>query len=174
MTQASQASDAMDSVREHERLEAARARRRLAQVGLNATSVERFLGEVVGTDLHAKTILSLSLGTLGVLHATSLCIHVVGRAMAWARGTDPKHCIKQFDRLLSNAHFSPWNIAPQWVRFLLGERQDAWIALDWTEFDADEQATLCAYLVTGHGRATHQPRRPASHSGKDQARWRCN
>ena len=154
MTQASQASDAMDSVREHERLEAARARRRLAQVGLNATSVERFLGEVVGTDLHAKTILSLSLGTLGVLHATSLCIHVVGRAMAWARGTDPKHCIKQFDRLLSNAHFSPWNIAPQWVRFLLGERQDAWIALDWTEFDADEQATLCAYLVTGHGRAT--------------------
>jgi len=154
MTQANRVSDAADSLKEQERLDAARARRRLAQVGLNAASVQRFLEEVVGTDLHAKMVLSLALGTLGVLHATSLCIHVVGRAMAWARGMDPKHCIKQFDRLLSNAHFSPWSIAPQWVRFVLAGRQDAWVAMDWTEFDADEQSTLCAYLVTGHGRAT--------------------
>jgi hypothetical protein len=78
----------------------------------------------------------------------------VGRAMAWARGADPKHCIKQFDRMLSNSHFTPWAIARQWAAFALGERQEAWVALDWTEFDADDQATLCAYLVTRHGRAT--------------------
>jgi len=80
-----------DSTNDEERQYAARARRQLARVGLNATSIERFLTDAVEVDLHAKTILSLSLGTLGVLHATSLCIHVVGRAMAWARGTDPKH-----------------------------------------------------------------------------------
>ncbi len=49
-----------------EALAAARARRQLARVGLNATSIERFLKEIVDVDLHAKTILSLSLGTLGV------------------------------------------------------------------------------------------------------------
>jgi hypothetical protein len=143
-----------DSATDDERQYAAKARRQLARVGLNAKSIERFLSEIVEDDLHAKTILSLSLGTLGVLHATSLCIHVVGRAMAWARGADPKHCIKQFDRMLSNLNFTPWVVARPWVAFVLGERQEAWVALDWTEFDADEQATLCAYLVTRHGRAT--------------------
>lgn len=137
-----------------ERVHAAHARRQLARVGLNAASIERFLRTIVDTDLHAKMVLSLSLGTLGVLHAASLCIHVVGRAMAWARGTDPKHAIKQFDRLLSNANFSPSALARSWVSFVLGKRQEAWIALDWTEFDADDHSTLCAYLVTRHGRAT--------------------
>jgi len=139
---------------EAERQYAAKARQQLGRVGLSAKNIERFLSEIVEDDLHAKTILSLALGTLGVLHAASLCIHVVGRAMAWARGADPKHCIKQFDRMLSNSHFTPWAIARQWASFILGERQEAWVALDWTEFDADDQATLCAYLVTRHGRAT--------------------
>jgi hypothetical protein len=139
---------------EHERQYAAKARRQLGRVGLNAKDIERFLSGIVEADLHVKTILSLALGTVGVLHAASLFIHVVGRAMAWARGADPKHCIKQFDRMLSNGNFTPWAIARQWASFVLGERQEAWVALDWTEFDADDQATLCAYLVTRHGRAT--------------------
>jgi Transposase DDE domain len=143
-----------DSSAEHEREYAAKARWQLGRVGLNGKNIERFLSEVVEIDLHVKTILSLALGTLGVLHATSLCIHVVGRAMAWARGADPKHCIKQFDRMLSNSNFTPWVIARPWASFVLGERQEAWVALDWTEFDADDQATICAYLVTRHGRAT--------------------
>jgi hypothetical protein len=147
-------SAATDSSEQDERQHAAKARQQLGRVGLNAKSIERFLAEVVEDDLHVKTILSLALGTLGVLHATSLCIHVVGRAMAWARGADPKHCIKQFDRMLSSANFVPSALARQWVAFVLGKREEAWIALDWTEFDADKQATLCAYLVTRHGRAT--------------------
>jgi Transposase DDE domain len=154
MTTTSQTLATTDHDHSQERVHAAHARRQLARVGLNAASIERFLRAIVATDLHAKTILSLSLGTLGVLHAASLCIHVIGRAMAWARGTDPKHAIKQFDRLLSNANFSPSALARSWVSFVLGERKEAWIALDWTEFDADDQATLCAYLVTRHGRAT--------------------
>ena len=137
-----------------EQLSAARARRQMARVGLNRASIERFLKQIIEDDLHAKTILSLSLGTLGVLHAASVCIHVVGRAMAWARGTAPKHAIKQFDRLLSNSNVTPWALARQWAAFILSDRKDALIAIDWTEFDKDDHSTLCAYLVTRHGRAT--------------------
>jgi hypothetical protein len=137
-----------------EQLHAARARKRLARMGLNARSIETFLKDAVEVDLHAKTVLSLSLGTVGVLHALSLCIHVVGRALAWARGGDPKHAIKQVDRLLSNARVSISGLARPWAEFLIGERKEVLVALDWTDFDADDHTTLCAYLVTRHGRAT--------------------
>jgi hypothetical protein len=123
-------------------------------MGLNARSIETFLKDAVEVDLHAKTVLSLSLGTVGVLHALSLCIHVVGRALAWARGGDPKHAIKQVDRLLSNARVSISGLARPWAEFLIGERKEVLVALDWTDFDADDHTTLCAYLVTRHGRAT--------------------
>lgn len=55
-----------------------RAKRQLAKVGLNETSIKSFLKEVVDEDLHAKTVMSVSLATLGALHAGSLCIHVIG------------------------------------------------------------------------------------------------
>jgi hypothetical protein len=93
-----------------ERSHSTRVRKQLARVGLSADSVERFLNEAVKLDLHVKTVLSLSLATLGVLHAVSLCIHVVGRALAWARDGHPKHAIKQVDRLLSNERVSPWQL----------------------------------------------------------------
>jgi len=131
-----------------------RARRRLAKMGLNTKSIQAFLRDTVEADLHAKTVLSLSMGTVGVLTAASLCIHVVGRALAWAEGGDPKHAIKQFDRLLSNANVSIWNMAESWAQFVVGERKEVLVALDWTEFDADDHSTLAAYLVTRHGRAT--------------------
>ena len=137
-----------------ERLHAGRARRRLARMGLNARSIETFLKDAVEVDLHAKTVLSLSMGTVGVLHALSLCIHVIGRALAWAHGGDPKHAIKQVDRLLSNAKVSIEGLARPWAGFLIGERKEILVALDWTDFDADDHTTLCAYLVTRHGRAT--------------------
>ena len=37
---------------------------------------------------------------------------------------------------------------------LLVEREDAVVALDWTEFDADGHATIALHLLTSHGRAT--------------------
>jgi hypothetical protein len=36
----------------------------------------------------------------------------------------------------------------------LGARTEVAIALDWTDFEKDDHTTLCAYLVTRHGRAT--------------------
>ena len=105
-----------------ERAEVAKTRRQLAKVGLSAASIERFLGDVLDVDWHAATVRSVSLGTLGVLHAVSLCIHVIGRASAWARGTDPKHAVKQIDRLLSNENVTVWAFAHAWVRFIVGQR----------------------------------------------------
>jgi hypothetical protein len=139
---------------ETEKREAAKARRRLSKVGLNAESIERFLDQVVDVDWHVATMRSVSLGTLGVLHATSLCLHVIGRAAAWARDVDPKHSVKQIDRLLSNENVTIWAFARAWVRFVIGPRPEALVALDWTEFDADGHSTIAAYLVTNHGRAT--------------------
>lgn len=139
---------------ETEQRETAKARRRLAKAGLNAASIERFLADVLEVDWHAATLRSVSLGTLGVLHAVSLCIHVIGRAAAWARDKDPKHAVKQIDRLLSNENVSIWAFARAWVRFVVGPRPEVLVALDWTEFDADGHATIAAYLITNHGRAT--------------------
>ena len=36
----------------------------------------------------------------------------------------------------------------------MGPRPEIVVALDWTEFDADNQSTVALYLVTKHGRAT--------------------
>jgi len=69
-------------------------------------------------------------------------------------GTDPKHAIKQVDRLLSNSAISVWLFFARWVPFVVGPRKALRVALDWTEFDRDGQATIALYLLTKHGRAT--------------------
>ncbi len=41
-----------------------------------------------------------------------------------------------------------------WVKYLVAGREEILVALDWTEFDADDQCTIALYLITRHGRAT--------------------
>ncbi len=139
---------------EHEERHSATVAARRSRLGLSPATIERFLAETVEFDLHAKTILSLKMGTLGVLHAVSLCIHVIGRALAWSEAKDPKHAIKQVDRLLANENFVPWAMFDPWVKYLVAERDEILVALDWTEFDGDDQSTIALYLITRHGRAT--------------------
>jgi len=105
-------------------------------------------------DLHAKTVLSLAMGVVGVLHAATLGIHAIGRGMAAAAGLKSKHATKQLDRLLSNGKVHLWRLYRSWVQFVVGPRKELVVAMDWTEFDADDQATICLYLITRHGRAT--------------------
>lgn len=116
--------------------------------------VHRFVDQIVGADLHAKQVLSLSNGVLGILHVASLAIAAIGTGLAMVRGLLPKHAIKQVDRLLSNGKLDFETLMSQWVEFVIGRRTEAVIALDWTEFDSDGQSTIAAYLLTGHGRAT--------------------
>lgn len=113
-----------------------------------------FVEDLFGDDLHAKRVLSLAYGTLGVLHGTSLAIHAVGRGLAAARCGLDKHAVKQVDRLLSNRGIDLDRLGPSWVAMLLGERNDVFVNLDWTEFDKDDQTMLVASVQTSHGRST--------------------
>jgi hypothetical protein len=117
-------------------------------------NIRRFVKSVVGEDLHAKRVLSLANGLTGVLHAASLGIHAIGQALAQVDSLLAKHAIKQVDRLLSNAGISLEGFFAGWVSFVLGGRSEVYLALDWTEFDADDHSTIALYLVTSHGRAT--------------------
>lgn len=115
--------------------------------------VRAYLGEVYGPDLHAKRINSLAGATLGVMTAASLAVAMIGHALAQARGLVTKHAVKQVDRLLSNDGIDVWDSFARWVPHQIGGRRDILVAMDWTAFDHDDQATLVLSLVTGHGRA---------------------
>jgi hypothetical protein len=121
---------------------------------INEQQVHQFLCSLFGEDLHAKRVLSLSLATLGVIHAASLSVYAIGQALAMARGTKGKHGIKQVDRLLSNSGISVWHLFELWVPYVLGQRSEAVVSLDWSDFDADDQTMLVASLKTKHGRST--------------------
>ncbi len=121
---------------------------------IHEQQVHSFLEGLFGQHLHAKRVLSLSLATLGVLQAASLSVYAIGQALALARGTLGKHGVKQVGRLLSNAGINPWRLFALWVPFALGQRTEALVALDWTDFEADDHTTLVASLMTKHGRPT--------------------
>ncbi len=112
------------------------------------------MNRVFVDDLHAKRVLSLANGALGVMTGASLAVSLIGQALATARGLLAKSAIKQVDRLLSNAGVVPWDLFGPWVREAVGARREIVVAMDWTDFDADNQATLALHLVTRHGRAT--------------------
>jgi len=116
--------------------------------------VHEFLSRIFADDLHAKRVLSLANGVLGVMTSAALAVSLVGQALAQARGILPKSGIKQVDRLLSNSGVEPWDLFGSWAREIVGERREIVVAMDWTDFDADNQSTLALHLVTNHGRAT--------------------
>ena len=78
----------------------------------------------------------------------------IGQGLATARGLNPKHATKQVDRLLSNQSIDVDDILARWVPYVIGARSSIVVALDWTDFDADNQATIMLSLITDHGRAT--------------------
>lgn len=125
-----------------------------APTGVQRQDVRVFLEKLFGDDLHAKRVLSISNGVTGVIHSAAASIHAIGQGLAVAAELDPRHAVKQVDRLLSNSGVDVWDLFENWVPFVLAERDEALVALDWTEFDADNQATIAAYLVSSHGRAT--------------------
>ena len=119
----------------------------------SSDQVRQVLGHVLGDDLHAKRVASLSDATLGVLRSGSLAICTIGQGFAAARGLNPKHATKQVDRLLSNPKIDVDDILARWVPSS-GAEATIVVALDWTDFDADKQATIMLSLITDHGRAT--------------------
>ena len=121
---------------------------------MQVKNVRNFLDSVLDEDIHTKRIASLANATLGVMTGASLGVAVIGKSLAQARGLLPKHAIKQVDRLLSNPRIEAWDVFASWVPEMVGPRTDIVVAMDWTDYDADGQATLALKLVTRHGRAT--------------------
>ena len=125
----------------------------MAQVGRKVErfdDVRSFIGELYGDDLHAKRSDSLAGATLGTMTSASLAVALIGQALAQARGLKTKHAIKHVDRLLSNDGIDVWDSFARWVPHQVGNRANILVAMDWIDFDHDDQATLVLSLVTGH------------------------
>jgi hypothetical protein len=88
------------------------------------------------------------------MQSSRLAVSAIGQGLAQAKGLDPKHATKQVDRLLSNDGIDVDKTQALWAAFIVGERKEIVVALDWTEFDRDRHSTLSLHLVTHHGRAT--------------------
>lgn len=116
--------------------------------------VRQHVGEIIGEQMHAKRVDSVADGVTGALEASSMSIAAIGTGLAVNAGLNPKHSIKQYDRLLSNDRFDLGTTFPAWVRYVVAERSSIVVAMDWTEFDRDDQSTLSISLLTKHGRAT--------------------
>src|SRR3954465_12109996 len=119
---------------------------------LKFQDVRGFLDSVLDEDIHTKRVDSLANATLGVMTGASLGVAIIGKSLAQA--LLPKHAIKQVDRLLSNSKLEAWDMFASWVPEMVGPREDIVVTMDWTDYDADGQATLALKLVTRHGRAT--------------------
>lgn len=116
--------------------------------------VQHFVENAVGSDLHAKRVLSLGNAVVGALTAAALAIHAIGLGLAKSGTLNSKHAIKQVDRLVSNVGIDVWELFSFWVPFVVASRPHIVVALDWTEFDGDDQSTIALNMVTRHGRAT--------------------
>ena len=113
---------------------------------LQFQDVRAFLDSVLDEDIHTKRVDSLANATLGVMTGVSLGVALIGKSLAQARGLLPKHAVKQVDRLLSNRRLEA--VFATWVPEMVGARTDVVVAMDWTDYDADGQATLAFKLVT--------------------------
>lgn len=131
------------------RLSATFRRKRL---GLDDT--RQFVDGVSGPTMHALRAVSGQRGPRDV--AGRRALH--SRDRAGVRGgrpaLSPKSEVKQVDRSPSSSNLVVDAVLQQEVQLIVGTMPAVVIALDWTDFEADKQVTLCACVVTHHGRAT--------------------
>jgi hypothetical protein len=120
---------------------------------LRLDHTRRFVKRMFGPDVHALRVVSLANGVVGVLNAAVLSIAAIGQAYAMLARITAKSGVKQVDRMLSNEGIDLDTVMRRWVQYVVGTAESIVIALDWTDFEKDDHATLCAYLVTTHGRA---------------------
>ena len=121
---------------------------------LSNERVHNYVSEIFSSQMHEKRVWSLANAAIGLLNSEELLLHKMGAGLAKARTLNKKHATKQIDRLLSNKKFDIWTQTDPWVAHVIGKRKDIMVAMDWTDFDADNQAMLTVNLITNHGRAT--------------------
>lgn len=121
---------------------------------LDRRYVHRVVNDVFGPGLHELRVLSLANGVTGVMNAAVLSLHAIGQAYARVAETSAKSGVKQMDRVVGNSGISVEEAQKRWAPYIVGERREIVVALDWTDFEKDDHSTLAAYLITSHGRAT--------------------
>jgi len=121
---------------------------------LTPDRIREHVDSIFGEDMHAARVRSLGNAVVGLIHAASAAIHLIGRGYAQAAGTSPKHGVKQMDRLLSNPGLVLDDVQRTWSLFVVAERTELVVAMDWTDHDDDDHSTLAVYMTTTHGRAT--------------------
>ncbi len=99
-------------------------------------------------------MLSLANGVTGVMNAAVLSLHAIGQAYARVAEISAKSGVKQMDRVVGNSAICVEEAQKLWAPYVVGERKEIVVALDWTDFEKDDHSTLAAYLITSHGRAT--------------------
>ncbi len=95
----------------------------------------------------------------GRVAGARLAVAALGRALAVAKEFDAKHAIKQVDRFFSNTGVDVWKLAARWVPFVVGDRPEIVVALDWTDFDQDNQSTIALRRWTLAATPAVSPRR---------------
>ena len=117
-------------------------------------TVHEFVSGVFGDDLHAKRVLSLSYGALGVVTSASLAVAMIGHGLSQARGVADKHAIKQVDRLLSNRPRRALGVVRAVGRARRRQAREDRGGDGLDRLRRRQSSTLALHLVTGHGRAT--------------------
>ena len=125
-----------------------------ARAGIPPELVRAFVHDLLAEEVHAKRVASIANAVTGVTRASTLSIQMIGHGLSAALDKNSKHAIKQVDRLLSNVGVDVWALFATWVPYVLADRSDAIVAIDWTDFEPDDHVTCAAHLVTNHGRAT--------------------
>jgi len=116
----------------------------------NQSSYERvldYVGLMFAPELHMKRVQSLSTAVFGLVQAGNVGISAIGKALGLFMGLNPKHAMKQVDRLLSNPGIDLSKIFPALASHLIARRKNIVVALDWTDFSKDGQATLAIHIV---------------------------
>jgi hypothetical protein len=126
----------------------------VAAAFLPPDELRRQLREMVGADAHGKTITAVQNALAALLDAGTVGLLAMASALAALQGLPLKNAQRRLEELLSNARFDPWAWAEHWVPYVIALRTEVLVALDWTDFDADGHSTICACVITEHGRAT--------------------
>src|SRR6266545_2321235 len=132
----------------------------MAQVGLPVVAslgwdvLRQYVDEMLGSEGHKKTTDAITSVVHGILQARSLALSLVATFVAAAHQILPKAAAQRLDRLCANPRLGLDVVGFSWVRYALGARKEVLLTIDWTDFDADEQATVVIAIVTTHGRAT--------------------
>lgn len=102
-----------------------RTPKKAAKSKVSPEHVHTFVASLMGEHMHAKRVLSLASGVVGMMHSAALGVRAIGLGLAEVVGLEKKHAVKQVDRLLSNRGIDVWEEFAVWVPYLIGARTDA-------------------------------------------------